>query len=244
MTSSNNFVMSNDYRYLRHTKLIQKYLPYIEDYGYYGLYSFTLHEVKINEERMKDTILNPSKKYSEIVNLSKRTDSHQYGYTKSYEAERTQRNNNTSQLVTCYIDGCVVSDGYLDVFMETNNGFNPHWFMYEVQRHLELTKEVLSGLIDEILCIVTFKGIEKFEWELYRIHHISGKMPYAGYPEDIVRNIKLDEIHGRDNWNIKMGIVEDILLEVARIFGLDRLPQKYWDEKTGEILYAKGFSMR
>ena len=69
-------------------------------------------------------------------------------------------------------------------------------------------------------------------------------MPYAGYHEEIVRNIKLDEIHDRDKWNMKMGVVEDILLEVARIFGLEKLPQGYWGEATGEILYAKGFGMR
>lgn len=241
---SRTFKMSKDDRYLRHRKLVGRYLPYIDDYGYYGIHSFTLDVVKIDEDRMRDTILNPSKKYSETINLSRRADRHQCGYTKSYEVETTQRDNKKSQLVTCYFDGYIVSDGYLDVFMEGNNGFNPSWFMYEVQRHLQLTKEVLSGIADEVLCTVTFKGIERFEWELYRIHHISDRMPYMGYHEDIVRKIALDKIHDRDKWNVKMGIVEDILLEVAGIFGLDKLPQKYWDEETSEILYAKGISMR
>lgn len=107
----------------------------------------------------------------------------------NYEISETPKENKTSQMVTCYVDGYIVSDGYLDVFMENNNGFNPHWFMYKVHRHLQLTKEVLSGLVEEVMCIVAFREIEKFAWELYRIHHISGTMPYAGYHGNIERKI-------------------------------------------------------
>lgn len=232
------FDILRDYRYLRHAQLVKRYLPYIIDYGYYAINSFALDKVAISKDRLRNTILNPDKKYSETVNLATSTDTHQYGYSKRYELEKT------SQMVTCYVDGYIVSDGYLDIFMENNNGFNPHWFMYVVHRHLQLTKEVLSGLVDEVLCIVMFREIEKFEWELYRMHHISGKMPYTGYHENIEKQINLSGINGREKWNIKMEVVEDILLEVARVFGFDKLPQKYWEDGTNEILYSKGFPMR
>ncbi len=69
-------------------------------------------------------------------------------------------------------------------------------------------------------------------------------MPYAGYYENIERTINLNEINGRDRWNIKMTIVEDILLEAARTFGFDKLPQKYWEDETNEILYSQGMNLR
>lgn len=238
------FDILQDYRYVRHAELVKKYLPYIDKYGYYAINSIALGKVEIGENRLKDTILNSGKKYSETINLATSTDTHQYGYSKRCELGKVPEAKKTSQMVTCYKDGYIVSDGYLDVFMESNNGFNPHWFMYQIHRHLQLTKEVLSGLVDEVLCVVTFREIEKFEWELYRMHHVSGKMPYTGYHQNIERKINLDDINGREKWNIKMGVVEDILLEVARVFGFDKLPQRYWEDGTNEILYSKGFSKR
>jgi hypothetical protein len=242
--NSAHFDILRDHRYLRHAQLVQKYLPYIGKYGYYAINSVVLDGVAIGKDRLRDTMLNPEKKYSETMNLATSTDAHQYGYSKRYEVPRAPEDNKTAEMVTCYMDGYIVSDGYLDIFMENNNGLNPNWFMYQVQRHLQLTKEVLTGLVDEVLCIVMFKGIERFEWELYRMHHRSGKMAYTGYHHNIERKISLSDINGRDKWNIKMDVVEDILTEVARIFGFDKLPQKYWEDETNEILYAKGFSGR
>ena len=238
------FDILRDDRYLRHAQLVEKYLPYVDEYGYYAIISVVPEEVVISRDKLKDTMLNPDKKYSETINLATSTDTHQYGYSKRYELGKAPKDVKTSQMVTCYVDGYIVSDGYLDTFMENNNGFNPHWFLYQVHRHLQLTKEVLSGLVDEVLCIVTFTKIERFEWELYRMHHISGKVPYTGYHENIKRIVNLGDINGREKWNIKMEIVEDILLEVARVFGFDKLPQKYWEDETNEILYSKGFSER
>ncbi len=242
--NSANFDILRDPRYMRHAELVKRYLPYIDKHGYYAINSFTLNKVAVSEDRLRNTILNPDKKYSETVNLASSTDAHQYGYSKRYELGKTPEDKTTSQMVTCYMDGYIVSDGYLDIFMESNNGFNPHWFMYKVHRHLQLTKEVLSGLVGEVLCVVTFREIEKFEWELYRMHHVSGKMPYTGYHQNIERKINLDDINGREKWNIKMEVVEEILLEVARIFGFDKLPQRYWEDRTNEILYSKGFPTR
>lgn len=241
---SAHFDILRDYRYLRHARLVEKYLPYINKYGYYAITSVALDGIEISKDRLRDTLLNPDKKYSETVNRASSTDTHQYGYSKRYELGRAPEDNKTAAMVTCYTDGYIVSDGYLDTFMENNNGFNPHWFMYQIHRHLQLTKEVLSGFVDEVLCIVTFKEIERFEWELYRMHHISGKMAYTGYHHNIERKINLGDINGREKWNIKMEVVEDILLEVARIFGFDKLPQKYWEDETNEMLYSKGFPMR
>ncbi len=150
---TNRFDISKDDRYLRHTKLVNRFLPHIDEYGYYAIHCFTKNEVEIGKDRFDDTILNANKKYSETINLAQGVDVHQRGYSKYYSFIRDKQEREISQVVTCYMDGYIVSDGYLDVFMEKNNGFNPHWFMYKVHRHLQLTKEVLSGIVDEVICI-------------------------------------------------------------------------------------------
>ena len=240
----NRFEISKDDRYLRHAKIVDRLLPHTDEYGYYAIHCFTISKVEIGKDRFDDTILNTGKKYSETINLARDVDIHQRGYSKYYSFVGDKQERKISQVVSCYVDGYIVSDGYLDIFMEKNNGFNPHWFMYKVHRHLQLTKEVLSGIVDKFICVLTFKGIERFEWELYRGHHISEKKPYSGYYENIERTINLSAINGRDKWDIKMEIVEDILLESAKVFGFDRLPQKYWEDGTNEILYSKGMSNR
>ena len=43
--------------------------------------------------------------------------------------------------------------------------------------------------------------------------------------------------------NMKMQQVEDIMIFTARMFGMDGLPQSYWNEK-GELLYPLGMPGR
>ena len=65
-------------------------------------------------------------------------------------------------------------------------------------------------------------------------------MPYTGYHEPIQRETPLELIHGRDKWNLKMDVVQDILEEVARMFGMEHLPNRYWDA-DGQLTYALAF---
>ena len=231
-----------DHRFNRHLKLVGRYLPKKNEYGYFTLHSLTFPEIEISIERLKETFLNPERIYTESLTYAQKPDAHPKGYTRRYEVRRVSEEH-TSQMTTCYFDGHIVTDGYLDVFLEENDGFNPNWFTHKVQRHLQLTKEVFEGFVDTVIFSVMFENIENFKWEIYRSGRIVEKKPYAGYHEDIVSKVNLLEIHGRDKWNIKMKITEDVITNIARIFGMDGIPQLYWNDKE-ELDYPHGMPGR
>jgi hypothetical protein len=68
-------------------------------------------------------------------------------------------------------------------------------------------------------------------------------MPYVGYHHDIVLQVMTSDIYGRDKWNVKMDVVERLVIQVARIFGMDNLPQAYWTEAQ-ELDYPHGIAGR
>jgi len=241
--SNNSFVLREDHRFKRHEILVAKYLPQKDERGYFALHSLTIPPITVSIERLKETFLDTGRTYSESLTNAVLADTHPDGYSRRYEVKSPSGDRTTSQMTTCYFDGHIVTDGYLDMFCEDDDGFNPNWFTYKIQRHLQLTKEVFDGLTDEITCAVIFENIEKFKWEVYRSGHIWQQKPYAGYHGDIVFEIKLEDIYGRERWNIKMDAVEDTMKRIARIFGLDSLPQAYWSE-NGELDYSRGMGGR
>lgn len=230
--SDTNFVLREDHRFKRHEILVGKYLPQKDKHGYFALHSLTIPQITVSIERLKETFLDTGRIYSESLTNAASADTHPDGYSRRYEVKSSSGDRITSQMTTCYFDGYIVTDGYLDIFYEDDDGFNPNWFTSKIQRHLQLTREVFEGLTDEVTCAVIFENIEQFKWELYRSGHIWQKKPYAGYHSDIVFEVKLDAIHGRERWNTKMNVVEDIMIRIARIFGMDSLPQAYWNEKS------------
>ena len=112
-----------------------------------------------------------------------------------------------------------------------------------IQRHLQLTKEVFEGFTTTAVFAVIFQDITKFKWDIYRHGKVWQEKPYVGYHKNIVLPIQLSEIHGREKWNIKVKIAEDIMIKIARMFGMDRLPQPYWNEAE-ELDYPHGLPGR
>lgn len=232
-----------DPRFLRHENLTAKLLPLRNQYGYFALHSFAVPEIHVSDERLKDTFLNIGRNYSEFLSYASPPDVHPDGYTRRYEVHRESNERLTTQVTTCYFDGHIVTEGYLDIFCEGKDGFNPNWFIYRVQRHLQLTKEVFEGFTTTAICAVILRDITKFKWEIYRSGRVWQEKPYAGYHKNIVLPIQLSEIHGREKWNTKVRIAEDIMINIARMFGMDRLPQPYWND-AGELDYPHGMPGR
>jgi hypothetical protein len=168
---------------------------------------------------------------------------HRDGYTRRYTIKGPEEGTITTAAVTCYRDGHIVTDGYLDFHLDSDKGLNPNWFFYEIQRHLQLTAEVLNGLSEEATLVIKFDHLKGFRWEVYRAHKISDLKQYVGYHRDIVAAVELAAIPGRDKWDTKVDQVEYLMAEVARMFGMDRLPQPYWDQNS-QLDYSRGFPMR
>lgn len=237
------FKPRQDPRFKRHENFIANLLTHKSEYGYYALHSFAVPQVNIPDERLQDTFLNTSRIYSASLTAASPPDTHPDGYSRRYETKEASGERITSQVATCYFDAHIVTDGYIDVFCEGADGFNPNWFIYMIQRHLQLTKEVFDGFTEAIVCAVILENIERFKWEIYRSGHVWEKKPYAGYHGDIVLSVDLSAIHGRDKWNIKMTTAEDLMVRIARIFGMNKLPQPYWD-KAEELDYPHGIPGR
>ncbi|MBI2859674.1 MAG: TIR domain-containing protein [Chloroflexi bacterium] len=218
-----------DHRFLRHEKFAAKLLPLKNQYGYFGLHSFIVPEIRVSDERLKDTFLNIGRNYSQFLSYASLPGVHPDGYSRRYEIHRESNERLITEVATCYFDGHIVTEGYLDIFCEGDNGFNPNWFIYEIQRHLQLTKEVFEGFTARAICAVMLQDITKFQWEIYRSGSVWQKKSYVGYHKNIVLPIQLSEIHGREKWNVKIKIAEDIMINIARMFGMDRLPQPYWN---------------
>ena len=237
------FNPTQDLRFIRHENLTAKLLPSKNEYGYYALHSFAVPKIDISDQRLQDTFLNTNRAYSESLFHASPPDVHPDGYTRRFEIRGKSSGRITTQATTCYFDGHIVAEGYLDEFCESKDGFNPNWFLYEIQRHLQLTKEVFEGFTTKPIFTVIFQDIGRFKWEIYRYGKIWQEKPYVGYHKNIVLPVELSGIHGRDKWNIKMKIAEDIMIRIARMFGMDKLPQPYWNE-TEVLDYPHGIPTR
>lgn len=233
----------DDKRIKRHESLVSNLLPDRNSRGYYAIYSITHPPIQISVDRLKDTFLNIDKSYTESLTYAPVSVTHPDGYSRIYKPTGEEGEKVNSQITTCYFDGLIVTDGYIDIFCEGDAGFNPNWLFYKIQRHLQLSSEILTGLTDHFVFILSFQYLEKFKWETYRYNRIYLKLPYSGYHHDIVSQVNMSDIHGRDKWNTKMEIVEKIMVDVARIFGMDTLPQKYWND-NGELDYPHGIPGR
>jgi len=237
------FDPKQDQRFIRHENITEKLLPVKDQYGYYSLHSFIVPMSYVSDERLKNTFLDMNRAYSDTLHYAQSPDVHPDGYTRRYEIRRDSNERVTTQATTCYFNGHIVTEGYIDVFCEGKDGFNPNWFIYMVQRHLQLTKEVFDSYTTMFYFVMMFQEIERFKWEIYRHAKIWQEKHYVGYHDDIILPVQLTDIHGRDKWNIKMQIAEDIVTSIARMFGMDRLPQPYWNENE-ELDYPLGMSSR
>lgn len=237
------FNIHEDFRYRRHEDFIRALLPNKNKYGYYAISSIKNPSIKVPTERLKATFLNLNKTYTEALSYSQRPIAHPDGYSRIYEVRNGTDDPGNSQITTCYFDGLIVTDGYIDIFCEGKDGLNPNWFFYKIQRHLQLSKEIFQDLIDNFIFNISFQYLEKFKWEIYRGGHLYKAIPYVGYYHDIISEVNISDIHGRDKWNIKMDIVEGIMIEVARIYGMEQLPQPYWLDNQ-ELDYSHGMPDR
>lgn len=232
-----------DPRVQRHAQFISSKLPLRNKYGYWELHSLIIPPTNLPDERPQSTFLDPSKTYSETLRYSLPPETHPDGYTRIYVVGKGGPNPTTSEATTCYYNGYIVSEGYIDYFCEEDTGFNPTWFTYTLQRHLQLSREVFESYTQSLNLLVGFSSLDRFEWEIYAAGKIVKRMKYAGYHHDIELVVPLLEISPRDRWNVLFPSVEKIMLQVARIFGMQDLPQRYWNEQ-GELDYSRSIPGR
>ena len=229
--------VDDDPRILRHRSLSKGFFPNLEGSGYWAFHSLLLPEKEIPHDRFRSTFLDRNKQYSEELWYSRAPKAHQNGYTRRLEEELGKEGPKTVQATSCYFNGYVVTEGYLEPSL------NPNWFSYEIQRHLQLSKEIFEGFAEELRLIISLRNIEELTWEIYSGGRIAKRVKYTGYHEDLRTRIAIKEISGRDRWNVVSPAVPGIMEKIARIFGMPNLPQRYWDNND-MLDYPRGIPGR
>lgn len=233
--------LSDDLRVVRHMGLSSLMFGDISKWGFFRMISLAASGTEIEQQRLDETFLDTSRVYSEALYFAGPPRIHSKGYTREYR-QHTGMKRVTEEATSCYLDGLVVTEGDLSQG-DGDNSLNPTWLTYKIQRHLQLSAEVLQGATNSISFLLQFENMENMKWEVYRRRRVLELRPYAGYHSDINRVIDLSEIHGSDKWNEAMSVVKDMIVDTARMFGFDKLPNSYWDGED-QLVYSKGVPNR
>lgn len=220
----------SDKRTDRHNKLSNAWFPQKGKLPFYQIECISNEILNIKASTFKNTFLDLSKLYSETLNYAREPETHYHGYTRKLIYPNPDT---LIEAVTCYNDGLVITEGHIE-----GSQFNPNHFIYKIQRHLQLSKEIMDEYLSKVNLQIKLFNLNRVVWEIYRGSQPYKTFEYCGYHDHIVLPVDIDEIHGRDKWNVKMDLAEFALLKIARMFGMDRLPQYYWD-KDNILGFAK-----
>jgi MinD-like ATPase involved in chromosome partitioning or flagellar assembly len=213
----------------------------IKDYGFVGIYCSPLDSVSIDVADLKQFLNLNRLQFAEEMHYFPRFDVFQNGISVGYFPNAVRSDIKSTHRITLYTDGRVALDAQADVLMNKDHKLHLGWFTYELQRHLQLTKALLKTHTSLIQVSIDFENIEQFSLMFAGLMSFGATSPYSGYHESLSRRLRLSEIYDHDGpqRNIVMPIVQDVVAEVCRIFGLDRVPSGIWNE-SGKLLYVMG----
>ena len=227
------FILSelSDERIDRHDLLSNIMFEKRSNQFFYQMHSLSYDKIQIKDDTYQNTLLSHDNRYSEALHYSEPEVVHLNGYTKKLIYRDPDR---LISAVTGYYDGHIITEEIME-----SDKFNPSFFLYAVQRHLQLSREIFEEYIQEFNFIIKLVNLKDVSWEIFPYGYERGGLkPYSGYHEDIIVKIELNKIYGREKWNNQMPLAINILKKMARIFGMSELPQNYWD-KNGLLSYSK-----
>jgi hypothetical protein len=234
-----SFKLDEDHRFRIHRESSLTSFPMKSELGLFTFVSVPLSRISIPEQRLRETFLDTSCTYSWLFNRALSPEIHSDGYTRRSRIGPGEEFGGRAA-VTCYRDGYVITEGYIVLPRAMLPALSPAWLIYEVQRHLQLSKELLFDLQPEILLVIRLEELAKLGWAIYlssRSGDIDRLAPYGGYHGDFLFRVRLDEVHGREKWDIVCAPAKEVLNRVARIFGMESVPQACWAE-DGRLFFA------
>jgi hypothetical protein len=201
--------------------------------------------MEISLEELRKFVTDHQSDFSEVMRHLSQIEPLQDGISVGYFPRAVRQNVRSTARITLYRDGLTAYDAQADTYMDRDNELNPYWMSYEILRQLQLSKALLEPHGAEALTTtIELNHIEAFEM----IYSAPGygpsarwSSPYGGRHEAIVRNIPLDEIpaYNGPSRNSAPPILEGIMDEVSRIFGLSRTPPGVWDTQR-KLAYVSG----
>jgi hypothetical protein len=222
-----------------HRKYIQPQLENIKDFGFVGIYVWPVNNVDISVSRLREFMEYNRFAFSETLRYSPAVETFQSGVSVGYFPRGLRRDVKSTCRTTLYRDGLVAFDAQVDTFMEGRRGLHTGWLTYELQRHLQLTKELFKDQdVSFVHVTLEFENVEDYgvviDW-----HFSDGQYNQR---EPIIREVELSKVHDHngDKRNIVMDDVRNILDEVYRVFGFSNAnAPRLWDDR-GQLTYVKG----
>jgi len=226
-------------RLKKHQEFIQPKLESVNDFGFVGFYAWPVDPVSIPVDRLRAFIEQHRLQFSESLRHPPSIETFQNGASVGYFPRGIRKDTKSTIRTTLYSEGLVAFDAQVDTFMEGNHSLHAGWLAYELQRHLQMAKALLTEYgVSRIRVMMDFAHIEDFGIAIDLRWSEGHYSPH----EPIRREVELPAVHNYngDGRNIVMGVVRDIIDEVYRIFGFAKSgPSKLWDD-SGYLLYVKG----
>lgn len=226
-----------DPRVQRHRDLVSRQYPWWGDKPRLTILSTVPGVTAIDQDVLDHTFLNPSARYGEGLNYARRVRTHALGFTREFPDHRREKNREPIESWTCYLDGLVAYENRPSQEGHGKTWLNLNAVAYEVLRTLQLSSEVFPSEA-KIDVFIDLTGPSQLAVPVFLYDAVEELHEYAGYHVPIVRRYTRTDISGRDRWNTICPPVVDILTHLARIFGLPRLPQAYWDYE-GVLEFSK-----
>jgi hypothetical protein len=225
-----------------HQKLFKPKLENIRDFGFVGMYSLPAQPVDLPRSYLTDFVTKHRFRFSEEMGHYPQIEEFQDAISVGYFPRAIRPDVRSTFRITLYGDGAVALDSQADDVMVEGKKLNAHWLLYQLQRHLQLSRALLEGMVEALHFIVDLENIEDFSlyFEDYSFRGL-GRSTYSGAHHPIEREVPLVHVYpyDGDKRNVVMPIAKDVMDEVCRIFGYPRTPPTLWD-KDGYLKYVRG----
>lgn len=226
----------------KHAQEISTKLEDPENYGVIRIYCRPVESVNFSIQDLQRFVETHRLHFSESMRYFRQIEVHQNYISVGYFPTAVRDDVKSTVRISLYRSGFTALDALADTFLDGDKKLHSGWLSYELQRHLQLTKALLSkanvSAIDLELNIEHEKGIRLvLLMDRFSAQHAS----YSGSHEPIRRRVPLVDIYDYDGdkRNIAIPVVQDIMGEVGTIFGLSRTPPNLWDNH-GYLTYVRG----
>jgi len=227
-----------------HKEFIKSKLENIQDFGFVGIYALPAQPVTIPWNSLADFVTKHRLDFSEEMRHYPNIEPFQDRVSVGYFPRAIAAEVKSTWRATLYMDGMVAVDSQADEFMGKYDvkNLNPQWLSYQLQRHLQMGRALLEGIVDAVHLIVNLEQIENFHMRLEdsSFRGVIGSA-YLGPHKPVEREVALTGIYLYDSEkrNIVMPDVIKVMEEICRIFGFSAPPPTLWD-RNGYLTYVKG----
>jgi Schlafen, AlbA_2 len=212
-----------------------------KNYGLVEIYCAPVGDVELSVSDLEKFVRLHQLHFSESMRYFREVEVRQDGVSVGYFPSAIRKDAKSTVRISLFRDGTTSFDALADTFLRGDRELHSGWLSYELQRHLQLSKALLSGRVAQIYLTLNLRHIETFRLGIMADRLRMQYATYTGSHEPIMRRVTVADIYDYDgsNRNVAMPVVQDIMKEVGTIFGLTQAPVNLWDS-NGYLTFVKG----